>query len=287
MKKIGDQLSTLMFARSEITMIRDFASEIDLFLEGKSPPVLEKPFTKREIGDLRKIAESLNHAANAATIQGKSKALGKDVTNLFSGTVSSSVGKFVMQAVIPLKQRGFLADMALVYLVSQLEAFCKDYLFQVLIRHPVMLRSGASMAIDEIAKYKSITQLWRGVAEREVESLGYGSIDDVGIYFQKKLSIDVCSFKKWDEMREHVFRRNIIVHNKGRINETYKRKIKGNHAHHSTDMEYVKKAASNILEFLEFIHSAVVLKFDNKKMKTSVKKHPAVELKIVKTENTA
>lgn len=234
--------------RGEISMIRDFASETDAKLADKKPVPPSTPFSAEERMELKKLGEVLLSAASKQSAKG-----GASVTT----TLSDRVGEFLLQAVSPIKQRGFLAEMALGYLISYLEAFIKDYVLQILIAHPRMLRSNATMTFDEAIGYKSIKGLRAAIAEKEVEALGYGSIDDVAAYFQKKLNISLSAFPQWKELREHVYRRNLVVHNQARVNGTYRRKVdyQGNASRIGTDMVYVEAAAARMLEFIDFVHA--------------------------------
>ncbi|OGI42961.1 MAG: hypothetical protein A2150_04005 [Candidatus Muproteobacteria bacterium RBG_16_64_11] len=229
-------------------MIREFAKETDARLAKKMPVLPEIPFTAEESKELKRLGEILSTAAVEAHAKG-----GVTLTT----NLSDRVGKFVLQSVAPIKQREFLAEMALGYLISYLEAFIKDYILQILVANPRMLRSNATMTFEDVITHKSMKALRSAVAEKEVESLGYGSIDEVATYFQKKLNISLTTFPQWQELREHVFRRNLIVHNKARVNETYRRKVAytGKAVHISTDMLYVEAAAARMLEFMEFVHT--------------------------------
>jgi hypothetical protein len=234
--------------RSEISSIRDFARETDTTLATKSPGRPDTPFTSEEKEELKNVSAALLAATASPTPTGEI---------VLTTTVSEKVGHYLLQIMSPVKQRSFLAEMALAYLLSYLEGFVKDYLLQVLVDNPRMLRSGATLSHEQALSYQSMKHLRRGLAEQEVESLGYGSIDDIGAYFMKKLNVSLAAFERWPDIREHAYRRNIIIHNKARINETYRKKVnyKGSRARLHTDMAYVVGAATNMLALIDFIHS--------------------------------
>lgn len=247
LKAIADRM------RSEIKLIREFAVESDSNLAGKLPKKPDTPFRANEQEELRRVAAAILAATKESPKGGATE---------FSATLSDRVGKFVLQAVMPVKQRTFLAEMALAYLVSHLEEFIKTYMYRVLVDNPRMLRSGATLSYEEALSFSSMKALRSGLADREVESLGYGSIDDVATYFLKKLGIELSTFSQWQSLREHIYRRNLIVHNQGRINDIYRRKVqyKGTRVHLSTDMVYVGTAAETMLAFVDHVHAEVTLK---------------------------
>lgn len=246
-------------SKAEIELIREFAIEIDASLSKKASKGLSTEFTPKEREELKRLSAAIVSAARSAE--------GSRAPHRTTMTVSERVGTFAMQVAIPIKQRSFLADMALVYLVSHLEAFIKDYLLYVLMMRPEMLRTGATITFEQLSSFRTMKALWRGAAQREVDDLGYGSIDDVASYFTRKLNIDLSTFPKWQEVREHTFRRNIILHNQGRVNETYRRKT--NYATHRdhlhSDMKYLASAVLNILSFIDFIHGSVSKKLKRRR----------------------
>lgn len=239
-------------ATSEIRSIQEFAAQTHESLTHAKP----KPgdLTAEEIAQLRQVGEVLLQAASKT-----SKKSQKPITI----NLSNRVSEIVVGAVKPIKQRGFLAEMVLSYLVSHLESFIKDYLLEVLLSNPNMLKTNATLTYAEALSHTSIKQLRRSLAKKEVDALGYGSIDDVSTYFQKRLNIDLGRYGAWDALREAIYRRNIVVHNQGRVNDVYKRKVgrAGGSTIIHTDLAYVDSVATTILEFIAFVHKEIEAKF--------------------------
>lgn len=147
--------------------------------------------------------------------------------------------------------------MALSYLVSHFEAFIKDYVRAVLLAQPSMLKSSSTLTFEEAVNHRSIKQLRNALAEKEVEGLGYGSIDDISNYFLKKFSIDLARFLQWERLRESVYRRNLVIHNQSRVNSIYRRKVgyTGENLQLTTDMPYVMEVADILLAFIKHVHA--------------------------------
>lgn len=268
MKK-SERLETVVKSmRAEIEMIKEFANETDSTLAQKRPKVPDVSFNEKERKELKQVGQTLLSAADKSEN-------GDSIT--VTTMVSDRVGHYILQALAPHKKRAFLAEMALAYLISHLEAFIKEYMLQVLILHPQMLRSSNTLTFEEAANFTSITALRAGMAEKEVENLGYGSIDDVAQYFKKKLNISLSDFQGWEQLRETVYRRNLIVHNQGRVNEIYRKKVsyRGKSTKLSTSMEYVLTASSLMLYFLTFVHEETLIKLTKKPSRQSANKVPS------------
>jgi hypothetical protein len=75
--------------------------------------------------------------------------------------------------------------------------------------------------------------------------------------------VDLSRYSQWDAVREHVYRRNLIVHNGAKVNDLYRKKLKrdvsAQRAH--TDMPYVTSAVDNMKGFVKHVHTVVSPKF--------------------------
>jgi hypothetical protein len=66
----------------------------------------------------------------------------------------------------------------------------------------------------------------------------------------------------WEQLREIFYRRNIVVHNDGKINKEYTMKMKGGNEDEflSSDKVYVNKSILVFTEYGQFIFDKMVLK---------------------------
>ncbi len=240
--KHSDSLhDVLKAARSDLRLIRDLAREGDGFFETKAntPPAA---LSAAEAAELRSIGE---------IFQVPQKIGVKRTIHIESKNVADTVWHVTGS----IKQRTFFSEMALVYLVSRLEAFLKDYLQAMLLQDPRRLRSSTQLTYEEALRYPSMPALRRALAEREAEALGYKSIDEVEKTLHKKFDVRLSNFPSWQSTREIVYRRNLLVHNRGVINDIYRSAtgFRGKTKHLDTDMAYVQAASTTILEFIDFV----------------------------------
>lgn len=242
---IHDARQTILAsARHDVELIRDLAQEGDAFLESRSKQKPEATFSKDEAAQLRAVAGMLFDVA-----EGRGK---KATTH-----VSENVSSLILRVAGQMQQRRFFAEMALVYLVTRLEAFLKDYFAEYLLQDPRRLRSSNTLTYEQALSFSSMTALKRGLADREAEKLGYGSIDDVAQAMEKRFSVRLSEFPNWTTVREMVYRRNLLVHNKGIVNDVYRSKMgyRGKEAVLKVDAEYLAASSSQLLEFFDFVHT--------------------------------
>ena len=263
-KELSDVASTY---RGDVRLIGEFISSAGNLLIKKLNKKPNAPFTAEEIEQLRLLADAFEKAAEKAKAyeDDADKSLSKKERHNFNTriSISKNVSTYAQQVASSLKQRTFLAEMSLSYLISYQEAFIKDYLLRLLIHKHQLLKSGATISYEDIADHRSMRMLWSALAKKEVDALGYGNIDDVAVFFLKKLHIELSTYKKWELLREHSFRRNLIIHNRGIINDIYRKKTgtKQRTGHLETNIEYVVSAVDNIANFMDFIHVSVLKKF--------------------------
>lgn len=241
MKHSDAMRDVLKAARSDIKLIGDLACEGDGFFESKAT-TLPGTLSAKEATELRSIGELF--------LQPQKRGVKSTIQ-----VSSMNVSQAMLHIAGSIKQRTFFSEMALVYLVSRLEAFLKDYLQAVLLQDPRRLRSSTQLTYEDALRFPSMPALRRALAEREAEALGYKSIDEVEKTLNKKFGVCLSQFSSWQAVRETVYRRNLLVHNRGVVNEIYRSTtgFRGKTKHLVTDMKYVQAASSTILEFIEFI----------------------------------
>jgi hypothetical protein len=245
-------------AVGDVHLLSEFVQEIGASVSSKIPTKRPDDFTDADNEELRKFGEFLTLGETAASKKGAKR--GEPV---FQTKISHRVGSYIMQVAIPIKQQTFLAEMSLVYLVARLEAFLKDYAREVLLLKPAMLKSSSTLTTEEVLSHGSMRALREALAEREVAQLSSGGLDGAATFFQKRMNISLSSYSSWDALREHAYRRNLIVHSAAKVDATYMKKV-GKTVRSddvSTDSLYVRDAASNIKAFMKYVHSSVLAKF--------------------------
>lgn len=233
----------------EISLIGVFANSIEQYLTEKLQYKPKIPFSKKEKEHIKEICEFLTNPAKDNSVS--------------KIEVPEEIANFVLNKAIAIKQKTILAEMSLVYLVSYQEGFIKDYFYKLFINKKEMLKSSTKISYEEIINYTSIETIISTMAEKEINSIGYGSIDDMAVYIEKKFNINLSEFHNWGSLREINYRRNIIIHNRGRTNSVYCTKTGYNekNKHLDTDFKYISKAVNIVESFIKFLHDRVLNKF--------------------------
>jgi hypothetical protein len=173
-------VSICRYAASDVQAIAQFARFTEGSIAEKRPKQPEVPFTPAEAKQLRDLAALLLEATDLAKGAKSKKGPPKLVRQT---TGSDNVGKFVLQMAMPIKFSGFLSEMTLTYLIAHQEAFIKDFLLQVFLHKRAILKGSSAITYEELYKYSSMSALWESIAQKEVDGLAYGGIDDVAMYF--------------------------------------------------------------------------------------------------------
>lgn len=232
---------------NEIELIEQFLKSVEQSLSRKQKRKPPKTFTDEEKSQIQKIRELFEELTSGK----KTKEIELEV--------SDNVSKLLTQITIPIIHKGYLAEMALAYLVSHQEAFIKDYIYQILIHKKDMLKSSSTISIDHVIGFTSIKSLVASMAQKEVDGIGYGSIDDVSSYLERKLNLLLSEFDEWEALREINYRRNLLIHNRGKTNDLYCKKTgyKQKNRKLTTDYDYLAKAIKTIQSFIIYFHEKV------------------------------
>ncbi len=229
----------------ELNLVKEFVEKTEKYISRKQRVSAKNKLNGREI-------EKLSAVLNKMIVWPTDK---PDKKSLYT-EISDKGLDFILFTLISFKQKVFLAEMTLSYLITFQEGFIKDYLMSIFIHRKSILKSSKKITYEEILSFRSVKSLTSFMAQKEVESLGYGSIDDIKEKISKKFKIDISGFKKWKNIREANYRRNIIIHNKAITNDTYCKKTgykKSNH-HIDTSVAYISKTTNVLLQFFDFFH---------------------------------
>ncbi len=163
-------------------------------------------------------------------------------------------------------------QMVHIYLFSAFESFNKNLFLELFKGKPELLKSyEKSLKYKEIIEKSSYDEIIHDIASKEVENFGRMNIDKFASKLKKLVNIDLSSrFKKWEGVRENYYRRNIIVHNNGFINEDYKKKIV------TINNDSIGKELVNDSKYFEAIHNNLreyvffIIRSINKKLKLNI-----------------
>lgn len=159
-----------------------------------------------------------------------------------------------------------LLKMTIVYFFSLFEAFLKDFLVELFVIKPEIMKSKAKTLDNEkITEFNSIKELHYYLASQIVNDLGYKNIDEINQFLEKKFKINLgTDFPLWDSFRENYYRRNIIVHNSGRISEIYIEKMNLDQSKIGKELpiefDYIKNCYHSIHKLISFIKDEIIQK---------------------------
>jgi len=177
------------------------------------------------------------------------------------------VGELLQRDMTLSEGKDQLNEMGLVYLVALQEGFIKDCLFALLVTRRELLRSDESITFRELASFESLGSMIASIAQRKVDELT--GIEKVADFFEKRLGLSLeKDFDSWPLLAEAYYRRNVIVHNRGRSNETYCKKtgFKQRGKDLCTDIRYIQRVVKVTVDFIEFVHSSLSARFGASKL---------------------
>ena len=157
-------------------------------------------------------------------------------------------------------------NMVLIYLVALFDAFILDSIKAIISHKKEILRSSKQITYDEVLEFEHISSLHSYMIEKETVDLGYKSLKDEFKFINSKFGINIkeCAIKV-DELSEIHATRNLLVHNKGIVNQAYKdtvpnSKLDIGNRRAVTD-DYFKEAQDKILTVVKFLHKSFTDKF--------------------------
>jgi len=163
-----------------------------------------------------------------------------------------------------------ILKMGLIYFFSLFEAFNKDYFQELYIFKPDLMKSKKKKVdLEYLLQFKNIEDLYKSLSQNQIERFGYLDINELAKLILKKFNIDLKNnLECWSNLRESYYRRNIIVHNDGRISELYLKKLSlGNdqlNEELNCDIEYLWKRHNDIQSYMDFIDDSIRKKFNLK-----------------------
>lgn len=170
------------------------------------------------------------------------------------------------EGVKPFVHIRYLMEMVVVYLVTIEEAFVADYLRALFHVRPSLLRTEKKLDLtfEEASDLDSYEALRNYLEDSAIEPLTRGGIDELSSYLKKRLNLRLEEFPDWGRVREASYRRNLIVHNKGEVNKTYRDKTgyKGADGYLDIGKPYVSNLANAIVDFIDFMHDRISSKVE-------------------------
>lgn len=120
---------------------------------------------------------------------------------------------------------------------------------------------------ETLLNFTDIDQLHEYIANEEVDKFGHLDIDKLSKFLAESFKINLEEdFEHWRELRENYYRRNILVHNDGKISSIYLNKLglseEELNKELTTDKFYLGDCCGNIKKYMDFISESNRNKFN-------------------------
>lgn len=172
---------------------------------------------------------------------------------------------------IPIRIKSLL-NMTHIYLITNYEAFNRDFFYELLkdrieLIKPYLNKLKKEIELSDIIEFTNIKDLHSYLVEMYIEKLPSNINAFSSIFLEKVFKIDIAdSFPNWNSLRENYYRRNIIVHAKGRVNANYLKIIKPCNFKLGdiieNDLDYLESCFNNVHHYFSFIKQEVFNKIN-------------------------
>jgi len=156
-----------------------------------------------------------------------------------------------------------MLKMSMIYLFSLFEAFNKDLFQALFLNKPYLMKSKIKeLDYETILGFSDINDLHEYLSHKEVDKYGYYDIDELSKFLVETFNISLEEdFEYWKELRENYYRRNIIVHNDGKISKVYLKKLalpeEQLNKELITDKFYLGDCYRNIKNYMDIISESI------------------------------
>jgi hypothetical protein len=115
-----------------------------------------------------------------------------------------------------------LGQMGFARAVDNFTTYLKDLLSEAVQAQPRVISSTEKESLDFILNFDSMEELRSALAEKKIERLFYGGMEDIEEFFQNRLGVEIFAEEEARERAERLKEyRNLIVHNRGRVNSKF------------------------------------------------------------------
>ena len=116
----------------------------------------------------------------------------------------------------------FMCNLSLIYMVSLFEYYICDIIKYIYSKKIYLLKTGKKeLDYETILSFNTMEELNEHIIEKERETIGYKSYEDIKKYFMNRFKIDFTKLKNENSINPIFVTRNIIVHNRGVVNEKF------------------------------------------------------------------
>lgn len=107
-----------------------------------------------------------------------------------------------------------------------------------------MIRENKKASFETIFKSKNMNEILERVVQDEISTIFRKDIEDINKDYMEFAKFDLSKATNWRDFKEYFYRRNIILHNNGVANSTYREKTGSTigNIQLSVDEDYLSKA---------------------------------------------
>jgi hypothetical protein len=148
----------------------------------------------------------------------------------------------------------FILQMLFCRVVDNFLAYISDLLTLIFTNRPETLRSSEKVRVDFLLRHTDMQQLVHALVERKVHELSFQSMADLASDLNDKLGFALFDKKeRLDRCTQLVEIRNLIVHNRARVN----RRFKGRYPDFSADIgDEIELTSDQVDDYQNFFTSA-------------------------------
>jgi hypothetical protein len=153
------------------------------------------------------------------------------------------------------RHRTLVLEMMLSRAADNFLAYITELLVMVFRCRPETLRSSETVRLDAILRHTTMPELIHELAERRVHQLSYQGMRELASYLSERLGFDLV--QKPEDLEHAIWiieARNIIVHNRGIVNELFLKRTSGRSVPIG---ESLQLDTDQIFDDLEFIARSV------------------------------
>jgi len=228
-------------------------------------------FAKAMIADLRFFMFIIENTAHTDYVSyvARHALEGKDWDREFDAAVRlAEVDPGVRTKFLRANQQALL-EMFLSRLVDAFQKYLVDVIREILHSKPALLSTRQqSLTLEELLKYENIEALVHDVIERKVNAMSYEGFTELDKWCAERgIEIKISNARR-ARIIELIATRNIIAHNRGRVDERYARIVRGSKFQIGTsrvlDVDYFFDASSVLSDIVFKTDKVARGKFDLK-----------------------
>jgi hypothetical protein len=153
------------------------------------------------------------------------------------------------------KYNYFIRELMLSRSVDNYLAYIAELLFLIYKTRPDMLKSSEQITIEAVLKHSSMDELLVTLAEKKVHELSYQGIKELSNYLKSKTNLVLfSSSEELEKAIEIIEIRNLIIHNRGVVNNVYLKKTQ--HKHYKAG-DKIALSFELVGEYLAFLTNSV------------------------------